>query len=329
MAPALRDGFVLGIDFGGSKTALATADARGRILRRERLVVRRQHGAERTLSEALAEARRLMADAAEQSGGPCRAVGVATPGIPTDNGVLLSPNLPGWEELPLARRVRHGLAVEQVSVRNDVKCAALAELRWGALRDVDPGLYLNLGTGVSAALTVAGQVVEGAHHGAGEIGYGGFWSPGEPVKWTLEELVGGRSLGERASDLLGRRLTTKQLFEQDEAEVRELVDQALEGLAAYLGNLVLALDPARIAIGGGLMGDSARILATLRSNLTTPGPLRPEIVAARFRQDASLKGAVAFALDSLRTDPAAARGAGEQQHHADGRASTGEERADG
>ena len=43
----------------------------------------------------------------------------------------------------------------------DAKAAALAEVRWGALADCDPAVYLNLGTGLSAALVVGGQVIVG------------------------------------------------------------------------------------------------------------------------------------------------------------------------
>ena len=56
-------------------------------------------------------------------------------------------------------------------VATDVKAAATAEARWGALAGYDPAIYLNLGTGLGAAIVVDGRVVKGAHGASGEIGY--------------------------------------------------------------------------------------------------------------------------------------------------------------
>src|SRR5215475_493480 len=41
----------------------------------------------------------------------------------------------------------------------------------GALAGCDPAVYLNLGTGLSAAIVAGGQVLSGANGAAGEIGY--------------------------------------------------------------------------------------------------------------------------------------------------------------
>ena len=58
-----------------------------------------------------------------------------------------------------------------VRVATDVKAAATAEARWGALAGSDPAIYLNLGTGLAAAIIVGGRVLDGAHGASGEIGY--------------------------------------------------------------------------------------------------------------------------------------------------------------
>ena len=44
-------------------------------------------------------------------------------------------------------------------------------MRWGALAGYDPALYLNLGTGLAAAIVTGGQVLSGGNGAAGEIGY--------------------------------------------------------------------------------------------------------------------------------------------------------------
>ena len=292
-----RPCFVLAVDFGGSKTMVAAVDLHGQILATERLPVGDASGSEGILEGAVRAGRRLVE---ATTCGHCVGAGVATAGIPTAEGILLSPNLPGWDRVRLAERIGDALGIGPVLVGNDVKCAALAEHRWGALRGADPALYLNLGSGVSAAIVVGGRVLHGAHGGAGEIGYAAGRIPEtahEPS--TLEDMVGGRRIAERASRLAGRRLTTSQVFDAAGAELRQVVTDGLETLAAHLRTVVLALDPARVALGGGLMGHAARVLDALRRGVAVPEPLGAEVVAGQFLDDAALRGAAALALDAV------------------------------
>jgi glucokinase len=145
--------------------------------------------------------------------------------------ILLAPNLPGWEEIDLAARLRSATGITVGAVTNDVRAGALAEARLGALRGCRCGLCVNLGTGIAAALVMDGRVAEGAHHAAGEIAY--IRSPGTLGAWAvtghapLESVVGGRALAERAANVLGGSLTTAQLFERTDSMSVHLVHQAM------------------------------------------------------------------------------------------------------
>ena len=290
--------FVLAIDFGGSKTAVATVDPRGQIVATERLGLDKATRAEEIVADAARAGRRLLEAAPS---GPCVGVGVARPGIPSAEGVLLSPNLPSWDRVRLAEEIGDAFGIAPVVVANDVKCAALAEHRWGVLRDVDLALYVNLGSGVGAATVASGRVLDGAHGGAGEIGYAAGRIPElDRVTSTLEDMVGGRRLAERASELAGRTLTTREVFDSNEPALANLVDDALATLGAHLRTLVLAFDPTRVALGGGLMGHAERVLCALRRHLSVPAPFSVDVVAGQFLYDAALRGAAAVALDAVR-----------------------------
>src|SRR3954469_18027369 len=159
---------VAALDFGGTKIALATATPAGEILEQARIDTEPAWGAERALARAMEAARTLLA----RTGGRCLAVGAVCPGIPRADDVLLAPNVPGWGDLAFEREVRAALGVERVAVRNDVKAAAEAEVRWGALRGADPAIFLSLGTGIAATIVAGGRVLEGAHGAGGELAYG-------------------------------------------------------------------------------------------------------------------------------------------------------------
>jgi glucokinase len=297
---------VIGLDFGGSKTDIALADGAGSVLERVRLTMQPADDADGALRRAADAARAIAAQAADRHGRTVVAFAAVTPGLPIDTGVLLAPNLPGWEHLPFQRLLTEHLETTQLTVANDVRAGALAELRLGVLQDVDPGLYVSIGTGLAAALIAGGRVIGGAHGIAGEIGYTAvdLTSPPAPGRAPLEEVVGGRALGLTATDLLGEPLNAADLFTRADPEAVAIVERAMTTLAGALANLALLVDPARIALGGGLMADAERILPAIRERLISiDGNVpAPEVVTARFVQDASLHGSIMLALDAATRD---------------------------
>ncbi|SEO99615.1 ROK family protein [Amycolatopsis saalfeldensis] len=289
---------VLGIDFGGTKVALGLARRDGTLLATRRLDTDAAAGAEQVVTRALAGARSLVSDAYAHLG----SVGVVSPGIVLPDRILLAPNVPGWERLHLKELVAAEFPDLPIAVGTDAKAAALAEWKWGTLAGADPAVFLSLGTGIAAAVLVGGRLLTGANGAAGEIGYNllappdtdGFASGAAP----LEEAVGGRGLGSRASALLGRPVTAGELFAlaRENTQAKELVTAALDELSMHVANLAIAFDPQRVAVGGGLVRSADVLLPALRDRLAAAVPFPPELVPARFDQDASLLGAVALAL---------------------------------
>ncbi|MFI6815458.1 ROK family protein [Nonomuraea sp. NPDC050328] len=275
---------VLGIDVGGTKIAIGCSDADGPVLAGH---VRLRTGDD-PLATALAAARDL-------AGAPA-AVGFSTTGVIRQGVVRLAPNVPGWDGLELPRLLREAYAPVPVAIDNDVNAAAAAELRWGALRGVSCGLYLNLGTGLAAALVVDGRVFAGAHGAAGEIGYV-LTDPGSPGfaagHAPLEDRFSGAGLARQASAELGTPTTAAELFAGD--VLPHLVEAALADLTTAVANLCVSLDPECLVVGGGLMGAAPVILPALEERLRRTVPFPPRVRRARFADDASLLGALALA----------------------------------
>src|SRR5215813_12802609 len=129
-----RIGALLGIDIGGSKVALAVADAQGRLVAQERRPTEPSGDAREDLARIARDAKRLLASAAPEAGGLV-AAGVSAPGPvdPERGAVVHPPNLPGWGVVPVCELLAAALGVV-VRVENDANAAALAEARWGAGR---------------------------------------------------------------------------------------------------------------------------------------------------------------------------------------------------
>ncbi|MEV1332140.1 ROK family protein [Micromonospora costi] len=282
------DGLLLGIDFGGTKMAVAVADAQGRLLARERVPTHADRGARQALERALDLAATLVGG----TGGRIVAAGVASPGVIRPDGVDLAPNVPGWDRLRLADAVRSRLGVRAVAVDNDLNAAALAELRLGALRDVDPGLVLGLGTGVAAAVTVGGSVLAGHRGAAGEIGYAvaGPW-PGT----MLELCFSGRALDGLAGEVgvpgAAPGLVAAAALP---GSARDALTARVDELARHVVTCCLLIDPQRVVLVGGVAG-SDLVREMLGERLRAALPYPPELMLSSFADDAALFGAVVLA----------------------------------
>jgi glucokinase len=290
---------VLGLDFGGTKIAAAVCDPAGHKLASAVVSSRAELGAAASFAHGIATARELL----QASPGELVAVGAATFGIPFEDRVELAPAIRGWEALAFGRELAAAFPGVRVAAATDAKAAARAEARWGALAGYDPAVYLNLGTGLAAAVIAGGQVVTGRHGAAGEIGYSlrEHADVGLPAgrRVLLEEMVSGLALARRAAKL-GRQLTAAEVFAASatDPELDDMVTAFVRELAFHLVNLAIVVDPARIAVGGGMVSSWHRIEPVLADALARAVPYPPELVLAHFPHDAPLLGAIALAVDA-------------------------------
>jgi glucokinase len=288
---------VLGIDFGGTKIAAAVCDLSGAKLAAAVVTSLAEQGAQASFDHGVQTARDLLAN--EAAGAPIAAVGVATFGVPSDDGVALAPAIDGWESLPIGRALRAAFPGVPVRLANDVKAAATAEVRWGALASADPALYLNLGTGLAAAVVSGGQVLAGYHGAAGEIGYNVRARADLPAPRTrLEDVVSGRALRQRALRTAAEVFAAADTDHDLDALITDFVNE----LAFHVVNLAILIDPQRIVVGGGLTRSWHRIGPGLGAALRAAVPYPPSLVLGRYPHDAPLLGAVALAVDAANTE---------------------------
>jgi glucokinase len=298
---------VLGLDFGGTKIAAAVCDLTGNKLASRVVPSRGELGATASFGHGIDVARDLLRSVAANA--RLAAVGVSTFGIPFDDRVELAPAIEGWSTLKFGQELRAAFPGVPVRMATDAKAAARAESRWGALAGYDPAVYLNLGTGLATAIVIGGQVLAGGHGAAGEIGYN-LRTPADVGKELesripLEEMVSGQALPVRAA-AAGIRPDYRSaadvfLAGQQDPALDEVIGEFVTELAFHLTNLAIAVDPARIAVGGGMARSWDRLHPGLASALAVGVPFPPELVLSHFPDDAPLLGAVALAVDAIGT----------------------------
>lgn len=213
-----------------------------------------------------------------------------------DHGRLIGTPKPGWGGFDILAALRPvGVPMK---LDTDVNTAGLAEQRLGALRGLECGVYLTIGTGIGGALVVGGTPVRGALHP--EMGHlplvraAGDDAPS--VCRFHASCAEGLASGPAIQRRFGMRLDQLPAGHPGHAVIGGYIGQ----LAA---SLVLTASPQRIAIGGGVShgpGLHARahaaMLETLNGYAVTahirgPGYVTPPALG----DDAGLAGALLMA----------------------------------
>jgi glucokinase len=199
-------------------------------------------------------------------------IGVGFPGFINEGKVHNPPNLPSIHELNLQEKLREETH-HNVYVFNDANAYILGEALFGAGKDSRIVLGLTLGTGVGGGLIVDGKVYTGSRGFASEYGHM-VLDPNGPLchcgkKGCFEAFVGSYGIVSRFKNLSGEQYTVKEIFEKAK-EGEEIALKVLNEFGFYLSigirNLVEALDPDIVVLGGGMTNAGGIILELIEAN---------------------------------------------------------------
>lgn len=189
-----------------------------------------------------------------------------------------------------------------VWIGNDAKCAAVAEVGYGVLQDVDTAFVVILGTGIGGCLIQDHRVYFGKHFSAGEVSFlhTNYHDPhNEEETWARVNGVEGLLSMVQKHTGIEEHLSGEEIFSMAEAgnvAVLDALDEFSEAVAVQLFNLNCILDVEKIAIGGGISAQPM-LLGKINGKfcelyLDDNYPIhRPPVVACRFRNDANMIGA--------------------------------------
>jgi glucokinase len=244
----------IGVDVGGTNIRAAVIRDDGTILARNHAPTPGAEG-EFPDPEALAAAISACAAPLRAAHPQCKVVGIGSGGqLNPHTGHFRGINTgdPRYINYPFGERLTHLLGVP-VCVDNDVKMAALAELRLGAGRGLTHVLCVAVGTGIGGALIVDGRLFHGRGGLAGHLGQ----FPDATTGVQIESLAGGVPLGRIARErkLIAEHETTQVLFQHARAgdlAASALIREAATALGRVLVGLTHALEPEAILMGGSL-----------------------------------------------------------------------------
>ena len=278
-------GFVAGVDVGNATTRVVISDLTGEVLADH---VGPGVGGFPDGVSKLDSVTQQIREAFERPGlpmGKLRAVGLSLPGIVNETGsVLASVVIPEWTGVDIGGRLREVLGVE-VAVDNGVRLAAVAEHHLGAAQLVSDVLYLSVGNRVAMGLIIDGKPRRGAHDAAGDIGR--LAVPG--VDPTTGQLGWARA---------GSAAELFQLVRDGDAAASRELTGFIDQLARSLATLIMAVDPGKVVIGGGLSRARKEFMEPLSAAVggQIRLPFEVPVVAARLGDEAAAHGALVLAF---------------------------------
>ena len=150
----------IGVDIGGTKCSVVYGNSEGEIFQKKIF-------ATTNVKENLQEVKESI-----HGFGTAQAIGVSCGGpLDSQKGQILSPpNLPGWDQIPIADLLREEFGIP-VFLKNDADACALAEWKLGAGKGAKNMAFFTFGTGMGAGLILNGELYTGACDMAGEIGH--------------------------------------------------------------------------------------------------------------------------------------------------------------
>ena len=262
-------GAILSLDIGGTKLAASVLTRDGELLAKQRDRSPASRGPDAVVSRLV----ELAHGAIDSAGAPIAGVGISAGGPldPVAGTVDNPPNLPGWNNVPLRSLVSRalGIAERRVAMENDANAGALAELHFGAARDIRDAIFLTMSTGIGGGLILDGRLYRGAGYNAGEVGHQIVQPDGPRCGCgnigCLEAVASGAGIAARLrAEFDSLPDAIRRLAGSAEAiEARHLIDAAHAGepravellreIATLLGrgvsNLVFILNPRRVILG--------------------------------------------------------------------------------
>lgn len=288
-----------GIDLGGTSMIAIVANSKGKILGSSDCATNRSLKPNELIDE-IADQLRAAAKDAKVKPSKLEAIGIGAPGaVDPKNGVVVrAPNL-GWNNVELSRELKKRLGPD-VALGNDVQVAILGEHAYGVAKGLDRVVGIWVGTGIGGGLIIDGKLSRGARGAAGEIGHmcidedGPKCSCGRQgcaeafasrtsMERDMRALSGNgqpsaalRIMQERKKERMTSSVLARALAEKDPI-VMEVMAKAQHALGLLAGNLVNAIDPEMIVLGGGVPGRLkedfvAPIRETARSRFLRPDP---------------------------------------------------------
>lgn len=308
--------YTIGIDLGGTNIVAAVVDEQYHILAKAKTPTAMPRPAEAIFDDIARVSQEAMA-AAKVTIDDIASIGLGTPGTVNKEGEIEYANNLGFDHVPARELLKERLGDKPVYIENDANCAALGEAYAGCGHGSQNFVAITLGTGVGSGIIIDGKIVAGVNNAGGECGHMVIVVDGEPctcgrngcweayasatalinqTKAAMEQHPDSvmHQLAAEEEQVSGR--TAFDAMRRNDAAGIKVVEQYIKYVAAGLTNLVNALQPEIICVGGGICNEGETLLRPLRRYIekerySVYSKVQTKLMKAELGNDAGVIGA--------------------------------------
>ncbi len=308
--------FTVGIDLGGTNIVSAVVNDKYEIVATSKTAT----NSPRSYREIFDDIIRITLDAIEKAGltaDDIDSVGLGTPGTVNGDGIIEFANNLGFNNVPARQILIDGLGIHNVYVENDANCAALGEAYAGVGHGAKNFVAVTLGTGVGSGIIADGKIVNGVNFAGGECGHMVIVLDGEQctcgrkgcweayasatalinqTKKAMEENPDSvmHELARQEGKVSGK--TSFDAMRRGDIAGIHVVERYIKYVSCGLINIVNALQPEIICVGGGICNEGDTLIKPLRryvqaERYSIHSKIQTKIVKAELGNDAGVIGA--------------------------------------
>lgn len=310
--------YTIGIDLGGTNIVASVVDDDYNIIGTSKTPTNSPRSADEIFDD-IADVCEEAVKTAGLTMEDINSVGMGTPGTVNQDGIIEFANNLAFNNVPartmLAKRINK--PEEKVFIENDANCAALGEAYAGCGNGAKDFVAVTLGTGVGSGVIIGGKIVNGVNYAGGECGHMVIVVDGEQCscgrKGCWEAYASATALirqTKKAMEEYPDSLMHKLAKEEGKVSGRtafdamrlgdiagiKVVDDYIKYVACGLINIVNALQPEIICIGGGICNEGETLMKPLRrfvqsERYSIHSKIQTKIVKAELGNDAGVIGA--------------------------------------
>ena len=292
----------IGIDLGGSHIAIGVVDDKDYIVEKveKRLLSKDKKDIKTSIENYIIE---NVKDLTEKY--KIKEIGIAVPGTIKGTAIIKSVNL-GVKNYNLIDNLRKQINIP-IKIRNDAKCAAIAENKIGALKDYNRSIFLTLGTGIGGAVIINNELLDTGELSGCEFGHMIIQKDGIKCNCgkngCFEKYASMKALKNNLRTALGvdEKTRGQELLDYlrknpDNEQINNIIDEYIEYLSIGVSNLINIFEPEAVSIGGSFVYFADVLLDRLKNNIQKKNYLfnaRKEliIIPAALGNDAGIIGA--------------------------------------
>lgn len=300
----------IGIDIGGSHVGVGLVGSSGKIINKKEVDIteKDKKNIEKMITNTIINFIKQILKEQDIEAKEIGYVGIASPGTIENNCIYNVVNL-GLEKLDIAKYIKKEFNLE-VKIKNDAKCAGIAESMYGSTKFAQDNIYLCLGTGIGGAAFINNKLVEPRYKSGMEFGHMIIDKDGRECKCgskgCFEKYCSMKTLKREIIETLeldkndtGANIVNEIRKHIDDLRVRPLIKEYVEYLAIGISNLVNIFEPEVVCIGGSLVFIGDLIIPKLKKEIQEKKLLfNPRkdvnIVLATLSNDAGIIGAASL-----------------------------------